>query len=236
MRFTASLAVVAAAVVVPALAQSVTISATPLVQCADTTITISGNSGPYYAAVVPASDPCTDDAIAEFYDIASGTQDYYVASPSGTSVQIYVMDVNGVENWSQIYTVGAGDSSCLGGGNAAQDPSTSSTDPAPAPATTSTPDATTYTPDASTSSTSAPALYVAPSPSTTAAATTHANTGSGSGSTSSGSGSGTSDNTTGSGGSVAPANAASDSANGASSLSASVTLLVGAFAAVVALF
>lgn len=241
MRFTASLALAAAAVVPAAIAQSVTINATPLTQCATSAITFGGSTGPYYVAIVPASDPCTEDAIAEFYDVESGEQDYYVNLPSGTSVQIYLMDVNGVENWSQIYTVGDGDNSCLGGSGAAAAQAPSSSDPAPSdPATTSVPPpATTSTTDAvTTSSTSAPALYVPPSPSTTAAALTHSNTNSGStntGSTDTGS-TDTGSTTNNSGSDVAPANAASDSANGASSLSACVTLLVGAFAAVVALF
>jgi len=213
MFFTAAFALAAASL---AMAQDVTISSASLTQCAQSTFTWTGSASPFYVAVVPSTDPCGSDALAEYYDVTSPSVDYYANLPSGTQCQLYVVDANGAEYWGPMMTVGDGDASCLGSDasvNAASDSSSSSSD------------------SSSSSSTSDSATAAAPTtytPPYAAAATTP--TGS-SGSTSN---SGTTNDDTGS--DAAPANAADDTTSGASTITASATLLVGALAAAVALF
>jgi hypothetical protein len=42
---------------------------------------------------------------AEFYNVAGNSVDYYVNLAAGTTVQIYVLDINGVETWGQVVSV-----------------------------------------------------------------------------------------------------------------------------------
>jgi hypothetical protein len=231
MRFTATIALVAA-LVPAALAQSVTIDPVTLTQCADSTITIEGSSGPYYVAVIPASDPCTEDALAEFYNVTGDSVDYYVNLAAGTTVQIYVLDVNGVENWGQIETVGDGDSSCLPGSNATASPSSDPVDDVPTNTT---------VPAVPTSSSSyvppppPPTTSAAPTPSSSSTSHTPADDNTSTSDADDNSGTASVSSDTSGDNTNTPANAA-DNTGGASSLTASFTLIIGAFVAVIALF
>jgi len=214
MFFTAAFALAAASY---AMAQDVTINSASLTQCAQSTLSFAGSASPFYVAVLPAENPCGSDAITEFYGVTAQSVDYYVNQPEGTSVQLYIVDANNNEYWGSVMTVGAGDSSCLGGSDASVN-SASDSDPAsdPEPQTSS--------------SSSSPAAYTPPN--VAAAPTTTAATGnSGSSSSSSNSGSG---NVADDSSADVPVNAADDT-SGASTITASATLIFGAFAAAVAL-
>jgi hypothetical protein len=193
-----------------AMAQDATTDPASLTQCAQSTLNFPGSAAPYYVAVVPSNEPCGSDAFAEYYDVTGQSVDYHVNIPSGTLVQLYVVDANGQEYWGSTMTVGDGDAACLGGDAAVTESSSSSSS------------------DSSTLSTStAPTTYVPPN--AVAAATTAAS-GTYPPSSNSGNVANDSDDTT-------PANAADDTTtNGASTVTASATLLVGAFAAALALF
>lgn len=205
-----------------AMAQGISIDPASLTQCSQSTFNINGAASPYYVAVVNASDPCAD-ALAEYYDVTTQSINYYTNLPQDSSVQLYVLDANNQEYWGPAITVGDGDASCLGGVAAAAD-STSSSD--------SSTDASTTASSSSSSSSSAPTTYVAPTNSA-------ADTGSGSTPSDNGSVANSSDNSD----TNTPANAANNSddddaptTGGASTITASTTLLVGAFAAAIALF
>lgn len=192
-----------------AMAQDATTDAASLTQCAQSTLSFPGSTAPYYVAVVPSTEPCGSDAFAEYYDVTGQSVDYYANIPKGTPVQLYVVDANGQEYWGSAMTVGDGDAACLGGAAAVTESSSSSSS------------------DSSTlSSSTAPSVYVPPN----AVPTTTAGSGTYTPSNNSGGVANTGDDTT-------PANAADDTTtSGASTVTASATLLVGAFAAALALF
>lgn len=194
MFFTAALALAAASL---AMAQDVTVNEASLTQCAQSTLTYSAPAGSYYVALVHAEDACSQDAIAEFYDVTSGSVDYAATLPAGTQVQMYVADSNsGQEYWGPVMTVADGDAACLGGDV-----------------------------EAAPSSSTVPTTYIPP-----AAATTPARSANTPSSGNSGNVVDNNDNFD------TPVNAAQDTTGGASIITASTTLLVGAFAAAVALF
>lgn len=213
MRFSTSIALVAAAIAPVALAQSVTIDSVTLTQCATSTLSFEGSTGPYYVAVLPGSDPCTEDALAEYFDVTGNSVQYLTNLASGTTVQIYVLDVNGNETWGQIETVGDGDGSCL-----------------PGASTTISSDSATSTSSSSSSSSAAPSSYIPPNAATSQTYSSPSDTGDSYDNTDNTDNSNTSDNTN-----DTPANAADDTTGGASTVTASASLLLGAFIAAAAL-
>jgi hypothetical protein len=140
----ASLAVLALAIGVRAdLVISTPSSAT---QCQPVTFQISGStSGPYYAFVVDASNPC-GDALAEIDNIQGTSFTWSPTVAAGETVAIALEANDGTEAWSGSFTVGAGDSSCITTSASASSTSTGTTStPAVAAALTHTTPSTTHT-------------------------------------------------------------------------------------------
>jgi hypothetical protein len=83
-----------------------------LKQCQPAKISWAPTQGPYNVVVTKASDPC-GEPLVDLGDFKTTVTQWTVNLPSGTEVQVSVLDAKDQEAWSSKITIGAGDSSCL---------------------------------------------------------------------------------------------------------------------------
>jgi len=95
------------------------INSPDLVQCQSSKISWAPSKGPYNLIVVKASDPC-GDALVNVGDFNTTAISWTTTIPSGTIVQLSLLDADDNEAWSNNITVGtSSDASCLSDASAA---------------------------------------------------------------------------------------------------------------------